>query len=96
MKIKITFTKKASGKIEALIRCVDKEPYPYSSIFPSNHSIKEVEKMKNLDNGYAYMHIEDDPDKIEAKVEKVVNKIKELLQQWKKIPVPADKEYIFD
>jgi len=95
MKIKVTYTRKADGKVEALLRCMDRGSFPYSSIFPSNFDAEEIEKLTTLNNEYSYAYIVDDPDKIEAKVERIINKIKELLEEWKQIAIPADKEYIY-
>ena len=83
-----------NGRIEARLDCIDAGEYGDKCIFPHDFLVERVEKLQNLYNSFEYMILVDDPERIQSQVEKVINKIRELLQQWKEITVPAEKEHI--
>jgi len=93
MKLKTNFRKLTNGRIEATIRITDHEDFPESTIFDlSDFSTKSWKCFEHDENSYIFATF-DTPDLAQDWINAEIDNITILLDAWRSIELPAEREY---
>jgi len=93
MKLKTNFKKLTNGRIEATIRITDHEDFPESTIFGlSDYSVESWKGFEHDENSYISAFF-DTPEKAQEWVDTEIGNIADLLEAWRSIELPPEKEY---